>query len=90
MNETLETFPGQAMLINLAFIVLGFICRIYLERKNSLQAHSLYSKKVSPEDWSRIFTESGISQDSMDKWHSLLKKEHPALYRGLSKTIDIN
>lgn len=89
MNENLETFPGQAMLINLAFIVLGFFFRIYLERKKSLQTHSLYSKKVTPEDWSRIFTESGIAQDSMDKWHALLKEEHPAIYKGLSKTIDI-
>jgi hypothetical protein len=80
----------QDVLINVCFIALGFLFRIYLEKSQQIQSDKLLKKKVTQDDWAHIFTASGISNESAQKWHSLLKNQHPSIFKKLSRLIDIN
>ena len=46
-------------------------------------------EKVTVDQWKEIFTETGLSDDDMQKWHQVFEKKHPKGHQSFLEWLGI-
>lgn len=45
--------------------------------------------KIDKDNWVRLFTEAGLSEETMLKWHTLFEREYPESHRSFLQWLGL-